>query len=193
MKKVFYIVFFLYAVFNTVTGQDSSYIRNRWNIKVGYARYSTGIRMIDKWKTEGNLLVEGNYGMLNFLETGIYVGYSNFECYVPDADGPGRTARHYFTPSYGINANFHVLPFIIKANDFRFDLYVAAKYGGKYFTTPANVSPHGHISEYGLGLGMSFYLFDHLGVYAEYAYGKYHFREVHKDNTKFRYGITIKF
>lgn len=193
MKRIFYIAFFLYAVVNTAGGQDSSYIRNRWNIKVGYALYSTGTKVNDKWQTRGNLLIEGNYGILNFIESGIYIGYSNFEFYKVDATGTNYTAKDYFTPFYGINVNFHVLPFIIKASDFRFDLYVAAKYGGKYFTTPVNATPHGHISEYGLGLGMSFYIFNHIGMYAEYAYGKYHFREGHKDNTKFRYGITFKF
>ena len=193
MKRFLFITFFIYAVFNITAGQDSSYIRNRWNIKVGYARYSTGTKVNDKWQKTGNFLVEGNYGILNFLETGIYMGYSSFEFYSVDVNGTSYSSENYFTPFYGINANFHVLPFIIKESDFRFDLYLAAKYGGKYFTTPANASPHGHISEYGLGLGFSFYLFNHIGLYAEYGYGKYHFREVHKDNTKFRYGLTFKF
>ncbi|MBN2815029.1 MAG: outer membrane beta-barrel protein [Bacteroidales bacterium] len=193
MKRFLFITFFIYAVFNITAGQDSSYIRNRWNIKVGYARYSSGTKVNDKWQKTGNLFLEGNYGILNFLETGIYMGYSCFEFYSVDVNGTSYSSENYFTPFYGINANFHVLPFIIKESDFRFDLYLAVKYGGKYFTTPANASPHGHKSEYGLGLGFSFYLFNHIGLYAEYGYGKYHFREVKKDNTKFRYGLTFKF
>jgi hypothetical protein len=81
------------------------------------------------------------------------------------------------------------LPFFIKENDFRFDLYISGKYGGMYFNTDDNYYYHGNESEYGIGGGLSFYFTKHLGLYIEYTYGKYFFN----DNDKLRYGITFKF
>jgi hypothetical protein len=33
----------------------------------------------------------------------------------------------FLTPFYGLSINFHLLPFIIKKEDFRFDIYATGK------------------------------------------------------------------
>lgn len=162
---------------------QDSYIKNRWNIKTGYARYTNGVRLNDKVLTNGNYRLEVNYGVSNNIEAGIFGGYSKFDANsLPSISG-------YSAAFYGINCNLHLLPFLIKEDDFRFDLYITGKLGGFYLSSPSNHFSHGNNAEYGLGAGISFYLYKHLGVYAEYCFGKYYF----KDDTKLRYGLTLKF
>jgi hypothetical protein len=189
IKKVLLVISIIIILSANAFSQNNSYIKNRWNFKAGYSRYVTGIRINNKNETIGNLRLACNYGVTNLIETGIYIGYSNFE-FITDTS---YKQEKYFTPFYGINVNFHLLPLIIKADDFRFDLYITGKFGGRYFTTPDNCYWHGHYSEYGIGSGFSFYFLEHFGFYAEYCLGKFHFREAIKDITKLRYGLTIKF
>jgi hypothetical protein len=125
----------------------------------------------------GNYRVEANYGVSRQIETGIYTGFSYYQ-----------SLSAYW--SYGINANYHLLPFIIDSDNFRFDLYFAGKFGGwKSYSTFSSSYRSPHKLEYGFGPGVSFYLWKHLGIFTEYCYGKYYFKE----NNNFRYGMTLKF
>lgn len=193
-KIIFLLIVSTLLTFN-VSGQDS-YIKNRWNFKIGYARYKTGSYIFKgserKAETVGNYRIEANYGLLNYLEVGAYFGYSKFEFFEITSSVDSIFSiktKNYNTPFYGINLNFHIFPFLIKRDDFRFDLYVTGKYGGLFFTTPDYYYLHGHVHEFGIGGGFSFYIWKHLGLYIEYSYGKYHY----EDNSNLRYGITLKF
>lgn len=191
LKKVFFL-----GVINllmlTSFGQDS-YIRNRLNFKAGYSRYTTGSysggNSQRKANTVGNYRLEANYGISNLIEAGVFFGFSTFESRKLNWADTTMLRNDSFTPFYGINCNLHLLPLLIKKDDFRFDLYLTGKLGGVFFTSPSGYSPHGYSTEYGLGAGVSYYLGKHLGLYAEYCYGKYYF----KDSSKLRYGLTIKF
>ena len=188
MKKVS----FLFIISNILVicsfGQES-YIKTRWNLKGGYSRYETSTYIYNKNVTVGNIRLEANYGILNYIETGIYVGYSKIELIKINFADTIIIRKDCPTPFYGITCNFHILPFLVKEKDFRFDLYLTGKLGALYFKSPSDFNTHGQYSEYGLGGGLSFYLWKHLGAYAEYSYGKYYF----KDDSNFRYGLTIKF
>lgn len=169
-------------------GQES-YIKNRWNYKAGYSRYRTNTSINNKAITVGNYRIEANYGILDLIETGVYLGYSKFETLKIDWSDSTIYNKNCPALFYGVNCNIHLLPLLVKENDFRFDLYLTGKLGGLYISSPKGYYPQGHDAEYGLGGGVSFYIWKHLGVYAEYSYGKYFF----KDYSKFRYGLTMKF
>lgn len=200
-KSVFILVVSSLFILNSYS-QDSN-IKNRWNFKAGYSRYKTGSHSISNNKikalTVGNYRIEANYGILNYLEIGGYIGYSKFDYFrsiIRDSINTGAySVEPNNTPFYGANFNFHILPFLIKKDDFRFDLYVTGKLGGLYFTKPAYILHNGqtfkkgNIYEYGIGGGLSYYLGKHLGVFAEYCYGKYYFQ----DDSNFRYGLVLKF
>lgn len=160
---------------------QDSYIKNRWNIKTGYARYTNGNRLNNRIQTNGNYRLEVNYGVSDIIEAGFYTGYSKFDS--------GFTLDKYSAIFYGVNCNLQFLPFLIDESDFRFDFYVTGKLGGLYIASPTNHYSHGNYVEYGIGPGTSFYLSKHIGVFVEYCYGKYYFN----DNIKFRYGLSIKF
>lgn len=194
-KAVFFLLVSSLFILNSYA-QDS-YIKNRWNIKAGYARYKNGMSR----EKVGNYRMEVNYGILNYLEIGAYIGYSKFDYYhkiIADSlNSGGYSVGDNNTLFYGASFNFHILPFLIKKDDFRFDLYVTGKFGGLYFTKPTPYRytfngptfREGQIYEYGIGGGLSYYLGKHLGVFAEYCYGKYYFG----DKNKLRYGLTLKF
>jgi len=169
------------------TSGQESYIKHRWNFKVGYARYKAGFKynLQEEQTTIANYRLEANYGVLNYLETGIYLGYSGYKVSKISSD-------IYHTPFYGMNINFHVLPFFIKKDHFRFDAYLTGKFGGLYLTQYGyNI----HKIEYALGGGLCLYPWKHFGVYTEYCYGNYLYEDAFNsnDHTKFRYGLTLKF
>jgi hypothetical protein len=186
MKKALYIFILSNLIVICSYGQDS-YIKHRWNFKASYSRYNTNIRTYRERIQVGNFRIEANYGIRKFIETGVYLGYSKINSIGHRDSILTLTERPAIF--YGINCNLHLFPLFVKENDFRFDLYLTGKYGGLTFTSPKSFYPGGTESEYSLGVGGSFYLTKHLGVYGEYTYGKYFF----KDNSKFRYGITLKF
>jgi hypothetical protein len=192
MKKAFCVIIISNLLVILSYGQES-YIKNRVNFKTGYSRYATNRSVISNGKlkalTVGNYRIEANYGISNLIETGIYVGYSKFDSFRINWADTSFNFKNCSTPFYGINCNFHLLPFLIKEDDFRFDLYISGKFGGLFFASPTGFFPTGSAFEYGIGGGLSFYIWKHLGVYAEYTYGKYFFR----DNSNLRYGLTMKF
>jgi hypothetical protein len=193
----------LFQCFQSVNAQDSN-IKGRWNGKLGYYNYP-------KRDAKGGssitptIRMEANYGFTKYIEAGAYIGLARPESLVFEYTDSTTSALGKFTfmPSYGANVNFHLLPLFIEKNDFRFDLYVAAKLGGHYCSVPeGNFPAHGHMTEYGIGLGFSFYLFKHLGIFAEYSYGQYdYFDETANYFIRFnpvpptalRYGLTMKF
>jgi len=168
-----------------------SYIQKRWNIKAGYARYTTTVKTNGIINMTGNYRLECNYGIFGNFETGAYIGYSSFPSYKLTQKDTLLLAEkiNYSTPFYGVNLNLHILPYFIEAKDFRFDFYLTGKFGGYSFLNSENSGSKTHHIEYGAGIGISFYLFRHLGIYTEYCYGKYFF----EDNNKLRYGLTCKF
>ncbi len=188
MKNI-YILFIISNLLVIDSFGQETYIKNRWNFKAGYSLYKSSFYRNNLAVPVRNYRLEANYGILNYFETGVYAGYSKFELFKIDFADSTVIRKECATPFYGISCNFHLFPFLIKEDDFRFDLYFTGKLGGEYFTSPAGFKPHGNVSEYGLGAGMSFYIFRHSGIFAEYSYGKYYFR----DNHKFRYGLTLKF
>lgn len=179
----------LFSSFLTAKSQESS-IKSRYTIKASYARYVTGVRYNDKNLTTGNYRIEANYGFLKAFETGIYIGYSLFDKYY-------RSSDEYFSPFYGVNINFHPLDYFLNGKSIRFDLYLAGRFGGRYLPTPSNYNyaHHGHYNEYGLGGGLAYYPWRHVGFYAEYTYGKYYYdtNSIFADKTMLRYGISVKF
>ena len=179
MRK-FVILFLTFLVPTVYVSAQDSYINNRWNIKAGYSIITTRFFIPENSR---NYRLELNYGFLDKIESGIYVGYSRIPIYIQTSPSSfnGGSAKAYF---YGINCNYHLFPLIIKEDDFRFDLYLTGKLGGLHIETKSGIHP-----EYSVGGGAAFYIFKHIGAFAEYGYGKYY----EKDNKKFRYGLSIKF
>ncbi len=167
-----------------------SNIKDRWNIKAGYSLPLGPLAKYDYDKIKKYNL-ELNYGFLDNVEGGIYGGYSTihlFEQVSPNGTR-GYTRSGFF---YGVNCNFHLLPYVMKKDDLRFDLYVTGKLGGVTIKSTKSYEEHC------LGGGAAIYLFEHLGFFGEYTYGKFYNnpprhifeRPVHN---KVNFGLAIKF
>ena len=190
MKKHLLIIFLLIINCIAILAQDS-YIKARWNIKAGYTQYP-GLPLA--WHgiedSYGNLRMEADYGILKFLEFGGYLGYSRIlstNLAVAEV-GEQVLFKKLNTPFFGINVNFHPLTFLIHQPDFRFDVYLLARYAGLFYTSSNDYIPKrgfGFLYEHGAGL--SFYLTKHIGIFGEYSYS------VLRDSFRnLRYGLSVK-
>lgn len=175
---------------------QNNMIENRINTKLGLSFYPP---LSNADNRTANFRIETNYGVLKFLEAGAYLGYSRVKTIEPIINSV-RHIRYTHSPFYGITANFHILPFFFKKNNFRFDYYLTGKLGGNYyFTTEGAFPEQGHHSEYAVGMGGAFYPWKHLGLFVEYCYGKYSYYGyppgTFLDNlqSNLRFGFTYKF
>jgi hypothetical protein len=192
MKALILSVSILYLISaNTIFAQNYS-IKGRWNTKLVYSSHK---EQKPYHSYMPSLSIEANYGMNRFIEAGAYMGTVGFNnSFSGDFDS-------HFMALYGLNANFHILPFFIEKDDFRFDLYVTTKIGGNYCNVENVQFRHKkNLPEYGIGIGTAFYLSKKFGLFAEYSYGNFDYTEL-KDifyqyttsPTKLRYGLTMKF
>ncbi len=158
-----------------------SYIRKRLDIKLGYAFYPYSKLSSDDDETGTyTFRLKACYGISNHFSTGIYLGYgkySSFGFFNPTQANSQRLM-------YGGNVDYHLVPYLVKRNDFRFDLYLSAAAGGIYYCNHGEYHiPLKDIADYGLYAGASFYLLKHIGVFVEYGYGNL---------TNLRYGLSVK-
>jgi hypothetical protein len=178
-------IILLLIVFNA-TAQNYS-IKDRWNIRLGYSQYP--MEYFDH--VPKNFRAELNYGLLDFLEVGAYLGYSRHETLEQTTSSNADSVSFYFNvedasvPSYGLSTSIHLFPFILKKENFWIDLYLTGKYGGYCVLSKEGYSPgRKNNSDYGVYGGLALYPFEHLGLFAEYGYG---------NKTDLRFGLSYKF
>lgn len=164
---------------------QQSYIKNRWDIKLGLARpHDENFRwdyFLGATFCVGNWAIDANYGINEFITAGAYTGYSAKEYIVYlNEEHTYTTHKTYNTFFTGIKFNLHIFPLFIKHNDFRFDLYLTGKAGGYYYFKPK--------FEYNAGAGLAFYPSKHLGIFTEYTFGN-----VWMNNYYWRFGFVVKF
>jgi hypothetical protein len=178
MKIESLLLLFFLSGFQAFFAQETP-VKDRLNLKLGYARNE----VFGSIPTM-NVKTEINYGIHTFLEIGPYLGYGGYS-EVLEMEGHvfgTHPARSVFL---GMNMNFHFLPFLVKKQDFRFDFYLSGKLGAVHVLPVKKYHmPGKFVTEYGIYGGMAFYLFKHVGVYAELGRGSY---------MDTRYGLSLKF
>jgi hypothetical protein len=187
MGSKLFLMIFLIAISTSILAQDS-YIKGRINSKLSYSKYPFLGYIPSKNDFTSCLGYEMNYGINNTVELGGYFGLAKYETF----EGPLVTGQTYTNKNrailmYGVNANIQLLPFFIRQNNCRFDLYASTKLGGIHHWKKSNdVFPETNkeLFDYGLYGGLAFYPGKHWGVYCEYGYG---------NNTTLRYGLSLKF
>jgi hypothetical protein len=194
-------------------------VKNRWNTKLSlsYNRTNDLGRFFNRYnfvnfRPRLNIRAECNYGVLKWLELGGYIGYMRYQ------NPFYQNLKAAFAPTFGINVNIHLLPFLVKKENCRWELYLTAKYGGTYLThyTPmefsvtnswrtdsgtletsyfyadANYNHYRH--EFGVGVGGGVYFKNIVGLYAEVLGGQFsHFPEMFECYYTARLGIELKF
>ena len=186
VKSGIFLYLILFILPSNSYSQNSSF-KSRYNIKMGYSRYISNTLKNHEHVYFNNYKLEFNYKVLRHLEAGIYIGYSKFD--VIKINFADTIFYHKNQPAlfYGINCNYHLLPFLVKKES-KFDLYITGKMGGFYLNSNEGYFPQGNDSEYSIGIGASFYVFKNIGVFSEYTYGKYYFM----DNDNLKWGVSIK-
>jgi hypothetical protein len=157
------------------------------------------------------------------LELGGYIGYIRYYNGILHQKRAARWKntdsfwyfRPAFAPAFGININVHLLPFWVKNEKCRWELYLTAKYGAAYLinhvefwrtsirvnSSNPNISQsYDHCSgeryrhEYGIGIGGGVYFKNIVGLYVEALGGQYsHFPEMFNCYYTARIGIEFKF
>jgi hypothetical protein len=210
-----FIVFLLCSL--SVSAQTDEYnysVKNRWTVKASYSRYKTAYNDVvvshigdkfDSWQNHkmSNFKVETNYGINKFIELGVFIGFQHYEwmklgeIVYQDSTLTAWDAELQpgFAPLFGVNVNFHILPFLVKSKECRWDLYLTTKYGGCYL--PHKESPDNpdgkYRQEYGLGMGAGYYFKNIVGIFAESSVGQFSYFPRNVDsNFRFRIGIAAK-
>lgn len=192
-KKIIFVLTLCICSFLALS--QNSYIKNRWNYKIGVA---SGPLFNISQKKSIQIRSEVNYGFFDLLEIGGYLGLSKYMkssyAYTDTLGNVHNTSKNALAPFYGINANFHLLPLLINKDNFRFDLYVAGKAGGYYLVGTSSDRYHGHEWQFFLGGGAAFYAWKHLGFFTEFGYEKNNtYINNKKNNSAFRFGLTLKY
>ena len=213
---------------NAQTAEEYNYsIKNRWTIKASYSRYKTAFWgdvfanignnfILDKMREMSNFKVETNYGINKFIEVGIFTGFQHYEWLEDYSSDMVYERNRSFAPLFGVNANFHILPFLVQSEKCRWDLYLTTKYGGCYLPHTEIDHPNfpsyhkKYRQEYGLGIGAGYYFKNIIGIFAEGSLGQfYYFSKYHRkayimpdghfkwvdytdNNFRFRIGIAAK-
>ncbi|MFA5648938.1 MAG: hypothetical protein WC951_11595 [Bacteroidales bacterium] len=185
------VIFFL--TFTAAGYSQNTYLNERMSLKLGHSNTPRFWDFSDDI-TVGNIRLETNYVFFNVIESGLYVGYSNFK----NIEGPLSPSRPTTFSSpyksdalfYGLNTNFHILPFVIREGRVRIDLYVGAKLGMISMIAPANSLYNGTVFDYGLLGGVNYFIAKNWGIYVEYGVSK----RVYYSDTEpcLRYGIIVK-
>jgi len=151
---------------------EESYIKDRWDIKFGYAMPRTRypVDFIRKFfDRQWHLTLETNYGFSKYLTGGVYFGFSNMNYWDYTLNPNSLSGEVIYSNdkiyNYGARVNYHIMPMLRKAKDSKIDLYLTAKAGGYYFKQ--------NRFEYNAGLGFAYYPKNHFGFYAEYTYGNF--------------------
>jgi len=221
---IFILLMFIILQTLSVNEQINNYnysVKNRWTVKASISSYQTAFKgdvlafVGDNFnptnmRKMANFKVEANYGINKFIEIGVFTGFQHYEWL---KDYSEETKNKSFAPLFGVNANFHILPFFVKSKSCRWDLYLTTKYGGCYLPHKEIEHPDFQYSkyrhEYGLGLGISYYIKDIIGIFVEGSVGEYFFfkrfdyavlqgssfvfKDLTDSNFSFRIGIAAKF
>jgi hypothetical protein len=167
-----------------VKGQNYS-LKDRWNIQLGYGTYPSDYSS----SVPGIYTLGVNYGVLDFLEVGAYMGYGQLKTF-EHSNSIGNKVEYQNIKdapalSYGLKSSLHILPFIVKKKDFWLDLYLTGKYGGYTIFSKEGYTPSRKIlPDYGIYGGVAVYPLKHVGLFGEYGYG---------NKTNLRFGLSFKF
>jgi len=226
MKRWLVIILIINFSWIQYSNAQTNSVKNRWNINISYSLYPiwklsepfithdkdlNGNRLVRERRS--NLRIYLNYGILNYLEIGSYLGFMHYDSYrIPEI--PEDTIMIFFispenvlAPTFGFNINLHLLPLLKKNIKSRWDVYIMAKYGGcylinyneKYFIPLSNINYHKdelypYRHEYGIGIGGSVYFWNLVGLNMEFSFGQFsYWPRIFSKNFNLRGGIVFKF
>lgn len=201
-KRITYCLLFILFLSN-IHAQECT-IKKRILLKATISPYSTIYGRLPWFERVGenkvvrrkkpNFSIEGKYGVSDCLEIGAYIGMMNYATPktppIPQDTSikviffnNNNKLKQFLAPTFGLNINFHILPFFTNIEKCRWDLYLYAKYGGCLLIKtgiPSSTAPHRYLNniqpyrhEYGVGLGASVYFWNLVGLNTELSVGQF--------------------
>ncbi len=188
MKIKQYLVVFLSLFFAGNSLAQSTYIKNRKDIKLS-SNYYVKAGPTFNWEIKTEL----NYGIHEYIEIGSYLGASS--TWGIDLSKYYTEQMYFYNIYYtGLNTNFHLLSFLIKNKDFRFDLYLTNRFSVIYSDAPKTQETSGFFVQHRAGLGFSMKVYKKLGVFFEYEYSTNPPQTFEKGYSGYdRWGLSYKF
>lgn len=177
--------------FSMICSGQNTYQNNWQSFKIGYSKTPELANWSNKLMNN-NLWIEGNYGYKNFLESGIYLGYTNYTNYDAATDINQNTQTYISNALfYGVNTNLQILPLLNIAQEPRFDLYISGKVGLVSFIAPKQSVINGSAFNTSINLGLGYFFTRKFGVYAEYGFSKK--IKLKEFEPGYKLGIALKF
>lgn len=195
MKKLLVFIFCFAMVGANAQDSPKSYIKGRLSFQAGICHevrenYSTRPKEYVDF-----INVASYYGITNWTEVGAFLGYYSRRPHSNTFSFNPNGAVY----SFGLASKHHLLPWVIKQESFRFDLYIPINLGISHHMplTTYSYRPAYTESFFGTGLGVAGYFTKHIGLFVEYNY-KYWFDEglrTYDKQTKHLvyFGIALKF
>lgn len=205
-----------YVFCGTADSTGGCSVKNRWILKPSVSSYLGWEKSADlvqfgdheslEWNARHiNFRIEATYGLSKCWEIGLF---AEFQQHATDV---GLYDTFYFegyniishnevyvnklAPTFGLSVNFHMLPLFVREKTCHWDLYLTANYGGCVLIHTENRrSFYGHYrQEYGMGVGLSYFIKNRAGFFAEFRFGNYSFFPQYVSSySNFRAGLAIK-
>ncbi|MDD2323802.1 MAG: hypothetical protein EOL88_07100 [Bacteroidia bacterium] len=183
ISKLLVWIIFILCFCQTAKSQYVSPIKDRWTINTSIVPEFT-----TPGKTPRNeIKLTLHKGINNFLETGIYLGHTKY--WYLSSNGYSTEAGDRILT--GVTIKAHFLPFIITAEDIRFDLYVRSRIGISQLFGDPNPAAENTFFQYCLGSGLAFYPTKKIGIFTEFGYDNKGLLGVQK--WRLEYGLVFKF
>ncbi len=201
------IILFLLSVVPIINAQKSVF-NNKLSLKLSTSLVNTGI---NEFMPNPLFMLGADYEINKFIDLGAYCGFASlmhrteipynpvtgrYEWYSADSTSYIIGTSGFYSSSqafyYGINSNIHLLPMFFSRN-MRIDVYATPRIGfvsEQYYEYNAiqELVWSKPFLEYGIGLGLKYYLGRHFGIYGEYALGRYY----NNNSSRLTAGIIIK-
>lgn len=186
----FFIALLLFSCATTVNSQESDF-RKSLCVSFGYAGFSNYSSAVTTYSGNQNvwgycILADADiWRLTDHMSAGVHLGIGPSSYTTSPYSG-----NSVWTPGIHYGADLHC--HLLNNNNSRWDIALNGMIGG-YWTL--HVSP---MLEFGASMSVTYYPFDHFGIFAETGWGKFAFTHnvvsyVYRGDTMFKMGLCYRF
>lgn len=171
MNKAFKLIILLTLTSQYCFSQERIQLKNDWTYKLLYSNIASSTFEGDEQISKSNFGLDINYNVVQYFEPGVYFKVTLDEFNID-------------VTHYGFKLNYQILPLFSQLQDTKLACYLCSSIG-QYSTGSINWNNW----EYGVGLGVGYFITRHFGITSEFSFGDYYYN----DNFKFSCGLCYKY